>query len=520
MKRKAFLKICVLMIAMLLILPSVFSCSKDETPPVETPSDIEDSATEIETDQYGQNVIQSELTDDIDYKGRKINIVIPEAPTYQYEWYTDPASASYSVLDREIHKRNVWVEEYLGVKLNFDIQKAGTSCKLVNEHIQKVCEAGLGGIDIVNNQRAFAATSTLIQYYANLRNDQFTYLDLDDPCWSQNFNEGAKVFERQYYCCGDVNLTYFDRAMVCFFNKKLMDQKYGANKASELYDKVAEGKWYYEDLYNMVKDIHEDVDDVNGESAGDNFGCIAIKQVEAWDALFLGFNGRATEEYDNGRHRIVTGSAVNILETKMSKIVEFWNMKGTYCSASTDENTRMFTTGKALFTIDIIRHTDADMTAKVEMLDGFGILPMPKYDDSQTEFYTGAGDTHNVMSVVKSNATDYYEVMSAVLQALNEESYRSVRPYYIETVMKNQQLDYKSSQVLNGILDSMAITFSEAYNRSVDSVQGRLVRATMRAACGYGSESDPTTLTSAISTYESQCNKAMETLDDFLIYNP
>ena len=114
-----------------------------------------------------------------------------------------------------------------------------------------------------------------------------------------------------------------------------------------------------------------------------------------------------------------------------------------------------------------------------EMEDGFGIIPMPMYDEDQGEYQVGVQDAHNVMSVMSHFKQDY-ERTSAVLECLNLLSYSGVRPYYIEKIVKGQFLDQKSGSVFNLILEGTRWDYADIYASAIGAIRNKIWRGPLQ----------------------------------------
>ena len=64
------------------------------------------------------------------------------------------------------------------------------------------------------------------------------------------------------------------------------------------------------------------------------------------------------------------------------------------------------------------------------MKDDYGILPYPKYDESD-EYRSSARNIHNAFSMPVT--TSHEDIAVAVLEALSSEKYETVLPAYFET---------------------------------------------------------------------------------------
>ena len=68
----------------------------------------------------------------------------------------------------------------------------------------------------------------------------------------------------------------------------------------------------------------------------------------------------------------------------------------------------------------------------------YGILPLPKFDEAQEDYYTNAWDQFSVFAVPKTIADEDKEVVGIVFEALNAESYKTVYPAYYDKALKSR----------------------------------------------------------------------------------
>ena len=451
-----------LLLALLMLSVALLSC-KDGNKDTETDSQTEE-VTEIETTKWGDVAINNEIPEDIDYGGKTVNILVRSGEQYRREWFTEKPTNS---LQQEIYYRNVEVEDELGVKLNFIVQAEGKECADINNTILTTAQSGLGGIDIVNNYCRYAGTTTLLPYYANLRGGEFTYLKLDQGYWSEEFNEVANNFGTQIFAVGYSNLSFYDRALVLYFNKaKVEEYKIGEEY---LYDTALSGKWTYDVFYKLVKDVW--VDDGDAVKDADDFvGLAGIRGSEAHSGLFYSFGCNVTEKDESGYHRVVTDTAKVHAEEAFQKMCDLWYSTGAYMIGLSYDNYVHFTTGHSLFNLDIIYHYESGNLMMRDMDDGYGLIPCPKYDENQEKYLSGAQDAFNSMSVLEHSQSDF-EMISAVLELMASKGYEQIRPYYFERIVKGQQLDSKSGQCFDLVMAGVTLDFAEVYGASIGRVR-------------------------------------------------
>ena len=238
---KRTFKIFALILALLMIVPVIVACNFNNNAGDET-----ESETVIETDEWGQAVVNDGIPEDLDYGGKTVNILIRGGEQYRREWIPDTEKEELDALDQEIVKRNQAVSKRIGVTLNYIPY---TKQEHLNEAIQAAGKNGTGEYDIVSNYAAYATSTNVLQYYMNFNNDVFTYMDLTKPYWNQNFIKDAEAFGKLYVCVGDANLSVYDRAIVVFFNKAKAEIYLSD---INLYQMVLEKKWTYNEFYKII----------------------------------------------------------------------------------------------------------------------------------------------------------------------------------------------------------------------------------------------------------------------------
>ena len=484
-------KIICMSIALIMLLTVLISCKNNsETPSDETSSNNGSVSTNddvVETDKYGQPVY-SDPTAGLNFGGKTVNILVRSGEQYIREWCSDSPQSN---LDQEIFKRNLAVEEDLGVKLNFIPQNEGDLNKEIMNKVINTASSGLGGIDVVSLFAAFASNQSAMPYYLNWYDqEKLPYLNLDRKYWNQNYIRDGAAFGKTYLMVGDVNLSVYDRCMVVFFNKAKAESylKDSTGNAINLYELVQKGEWYYETFYNMTKDIYEDVGTIQGDRDDQDFyGVTGIKGSEASDAFLYSLGGSLTKTNDDGSHELVTETDLVRLESVFTAMQNFWNAPGAIMPADSMTNYDIFTGGHALFTVDVVWHYSAGLQKLQAMDGGYGIIPMPKLDEDQDEYITGVQDAYNTMAILQSGGGQDFEMISAVLEKMCYESYSNVRPYYVETILMARQMDMDSAMCFNYVLDGIRWDFSDVYATAIGTVRNALWRNPFQANVGFAS---------------------------------
>ena len=105
----------------------------------------------------------------------------------------------------------------------------------------------------------------------------------------------------------------------------------------------------------------------------------------------------------------------------------------------------------------------------------YGILPLPKFNEEQTEYRSWAHVSASALSV-PTTVGDKAETVGGILEALAILSHKTVRPAYLKSVLKERA---PATKVLELVLDSrvcdLAFFVSEASTTAVfeDAVGGQ-----------------------------------------------
>ncbi|MBQ2706859.1 MAG: hypothetical protein IJF67_01240, partial [Clostridia bacterium] len=109
---------------------------------------------------------------------------------------------------------------------------------------------------------------------------------------------------------------------------------------------------------------------------------------------------------------------------------------------------------------------------------GFGILPMPKYDEAQEEYCTLTSFPYTLYGI-PLDAKDP-DRASAVLEALASESYRIVTPALFETAMKvKYSEDERDAQMYDILKSTVVFDFGRVFNDSLGSKTYSMFRSSI-----------------------------------------
>ena len=147
------------------------------------------------------------------------------------------------------------------------------------------------------------------------------------------------------------------------------------------------------------------------------------------------------------------------------------NNSGSYAILTDKEFTNkftMFASGRALISTQSISYLYD--TAR-DMSDPYGVLPYPKFDENQTEYFSGLSSAWSVLCIL-TNETDL-KMVGYITEALNCENYRTVFPAYYDVALKDKYTDTDDDEeMLDTILAGRRSDLAVLYGPTLDGLNG------------------------------------------------
>ena len=286
--------------------------------------------------------------------------------------------------------------------------------------------------------------------------------------------------------------------MFCVYENLDLAEKLGVEN---LYDVVRDGKWTLDKMREVSSLYYADLDGDTKAGQADQFGLLLNSSNH-----FTGFIeslGVDIVDISGDDQKLVFGNAHNTdVISKLSDMI--YNTDGIYFDKKGEQETMynsIFRDGNVLLATGWFMHTDAFRDVNF----GYGVLPYPKWDESQTDYATTVLTTYSVLTIPTDCADK--ERAAAVCEALAYESWKSVTPAYFETALKVKYVaDNDSAQMFDIIRDGVSFDFGYIYtlpmegisDRFKDAVGDKSVWTTAYAKLESKAESNLTSLIDAI----------------------
>ena len=397
------------------------------------------------------------VPDELDFDGDDVVIISRALPGWTWDEVAVPELNSEPVNDA-IYNRNLVVSD----RLNVNLVSHALDDPSPEAPVQAVRDAVLAGSD----EYDLLAGACYLVLYTTLEGNfrdltQMTYLDLSQSYWTQDYNQTLSYDDKQYSATGMIALSNYRFAFVTAFNKAAFDDR----SMPYLYDAVESGEWTLDYQATLSENFYRDLNG-NGEADKDDFYGLITSSGISTDPYWASCDISLLDKNPDGEYEWVLD--VQKLSDATDKILKLYYESGSYVYAGDDadneqdELRRDFTSGKAaMITTRLVAVEQADVR---NMVDPYGIVPMPKFDKSQKEYGTLQHDQITVYGIPVTVAQDRVEMLGAVLEVMASESARTVKPAYYEVALKRKYMsDPVAWDMLDKIFDTVRIDAGVVY---------------------------------------------------------
>ena len=407
----------------------------------------------------GRDAVSDDLPDK-NYNGKTFTIM--DRTAYKYEFEVPEETGD--LVDDAIYKRNTTVEDRFGIELKYYTLDAswGEQATNFNNTLRSSVMAGDGAFDLV---AGYAATIPgLVSDGIFMNWNEMKYNDFTKPWWSEAVADELTINGKAYMVTGDISLALW-KGMTCFFfNKKLADDY----KISDIYQTVKDGKWTLDTLIGYTKDVYNDLDGDGTRSDSDMYGFLCMRDTEV-DNMKEAFEVKVTEKDSAGYPKIVFKNERTVeVVTKLNAFIHEndgvlfpatgGNVGRTQLATAFSEDRGIFFTS-TLGVSETLRSMNSD----------FGIIPYPKYDETQKSYHSSSLDEFSLF-LIPMDAKDP-EMTSIITEALCAESYKIVVPKFYDVALKTRNArDDDSSEMIDLIRDGLTFDWGYLHSSSLGGV--------------------------------------------------
>ncbi len=453
MKRRIF----TLLLCALLVTPTLLSCSSGETKETDTTANPAENATETETEtealsEYEKRQLIPDDLEDTDFGGRDFRVITTAHDTYDAVAFEIVAEElNGDACNDAVYNRNLEIENRFN---------AVVTCSAEKEPYKIVKTAVTSGADDYDIAALYDYMVYQLVTAESVMNWMgMPHINMEKPWHNALANKNATINNCLYAICSDLSITSMTYTYATFFNIKMMES-YGYT-AEALYDLVREGKWTIDKLSEIASGIYTDV---NGDGKADQddiygFGYNVVNPADVWMTAFGQplFTMNPDNTYDIN---FMSEKSVAILD----KLLELhYNNKGVFLPPKQYDEQTFFLNGQ--YAMAPLRF-HAAYTKLRDMEDPYSMLPYPKWDEEQSNYYTNADDKFSVFLIPKTAANNL-DFIGTVFEALSAISYKRVYPEYYDVALKGKySTDASTAEMIDLIMAGRNFDFTFQFGES------------------------------------------------------
>ncbi len=261
-------------------------------------------------------------------------------------------------------------------------------------------------------------------------------IDLSADWWATSINESATFHGKLFGLSGYLGMSMMQYAEAMFFNTRLCADQGITDQ--QLYQLVYDGKWTFDTFAALSRDIYVDLNGNNERDDDDLYG-YASCTGNSFDLWQTAFDLPVTGKDENGEltEYVLTEKRVKAIEVLAEYLHNNARTKVlTANSAQTDwlwyeqynfsRERQAFMAGIFLAAYEIYR----------DMSDEYAIVPIPKWEEAQSEYLTHLNDRYTIWGI-PATVTDT-EFVGTITDALARESYETVYPAFYDVALKQK----------------------------------------------------------------------------------
>jgi len=271
-------------------------------------------------------------------------------------------------------------------------------------------------------------------------------LDLEKPWWDQTFNDGVRIAGCIFYTTGDFSHAVDDYMYCVIFNKDMYEEK--VTDGTDVYELVRQGTWTLDELARLASLVSEDVNADDKMDANDKYGLMTwcdelYASIQAAGERVAKVNDEGFIEFTLQNERVY-----NIVDKFSAMEQSDWCINFQTMAGTSFVNT--FSEGRAMFFMSLFNEVSRFRNMETD----YGILPNPRFDTNQKEWYCtfSAGlAAVSGMPFIQEDA----ERTGAILDLAGYYSSFTTSPaYYTKTLVGEKVRDEESAFCLDIIFDN------------------------------------------------------------------
>lgn len=448
-----------LFLALIMLLIPLSSCKKNKKK--DNGEDITNVNTPVESVGPNDND-RDDLPADLDLDGQTITIFsIAQWVAGEEFAKLDEETLGDGILEQAVFARNKKLEKRLNCTIENVESLGDTNTTEMLSTVEQMNQAGSGRYQILVTAGYRMAELSLRGLLTDLA--ALPSIDLGKDYYSQGFNKSLSVGESQYLLTGTFTMGYYRYLMANLFNKAL----FAAYEVEDPYAMVEAGEWTYDAMYNITKQMYRNLNSDPTEDKDDQYGYV----------IMTGGNSSFTDAFMSACDlHVVTKTDDNYYEVNINaeryhdaikKVLVLIKGEGTLSGntlSAADVYGKFANSTAAMITTRLYGVEDAG----VAEMGNYGVLPIPKLDAAQQDYYSYVQDQCFMFGISNCFTGSTLTEISQFLEAFASESYHIIKPaYYDKALTGRYAKDPQSVKMLDLIGKNVVMDPANIYINSM-----------------------------------------------------
>ncbi len=353
-----------------------------------------------------------------------------------------------SIIDDAVFRRNTAVEDRFNVELKVDASGAWNE---LSGTVRASIMAGDDFAELIMQHMIECAALASQRLFIDV--NTVPYIDMNNPWWISNVSDNLSVGGKNFMIIGSISPFYTAANYCVYFNKKIASD---LDIGDSLYDMVLDGTWTIDTFSELVRGTYRDVNGNSKRDENDLYGLSAQNTSHVIPYTYSFGEVTVTKDADG---MPTLDMDLEKMSSVVEKIYDLLYENDTLTALDVAVTVGLFKDSRALFLNSTLRTAYAELT---DFEDDYGILPFPKWDEEQEEYYTMSDGSSPLCGIPTTVADPEFAGM--ITEALAAESWRVVDPAIFEKALKVRGTrDERSVEIIDMLISGSVVDFGYVY---------------------------------------------------------
>jgi len=340
-----------------------------------------------------------------------------------------------------VYRRNAYLED----KYNMVIAQYGASDPAGSA--KKSINAGSEDYDVVMANTQEMASLASQGFLFDLKT--VPYLNLDEDWWDQRSVKQLSLDNKLFFCTSDLSIMANDATWILMFNKEIAENY----NIENIYDTVKTGYWTFDKMYELMSTVATDVNGDGIMSPLDDVLGFATHASSIEGLFFASGSHTVGKDESDMPYLDMNGERIVGVVEKANKLMAdasvTFNLSANKfgLSDALKHLQPVFQDGHSLFYGEVMQCIIRLRAMEID----FGVIPFPKYDETQEEYNHYIHVTAAMIGVPLTNSD--LDNTGIMLEAMSAKSMYTLQKAYYDTCLDGKFMrDEESKDMLDIIL--------------------------------------------------------------------